>query len=78
MEKTSSKRGIGIIAVIHDLNAVLRYADEVILLDNGNICSSGKPQDVINHDHVASSFCVEAAFTESQGVPFMIPLHSLG
>ena len=78
MEKTSRKKGIGIIAVIHDLNAVLRYADEVILLDKGSICSSGKPQDVINHEHVASSFYVEAAFTESEGVPYMIPLHSLG
>ncbi len=77
MEKTARVKRIGIIAVIHDLNSVLRYADEVLLLDRGGILSSGRPEEVITRDSVATSFQVDAAFTEAAGIPVMVPLSSL-
>lgn len=76
MEETAKSKGIGVIAVIHDLNAVLRFADEAILLDGGGIAGSGKPADVISKTAVAESFAVRAAFTETLGVPVMVPLSS--
>ena len=76
MEETAKSKGIGVIAVIHDLNSVLRFADEAILLDGGGIAGSGKPADVISKTAVAESFAVRAAFTETLGVPVMVPLSS--
>lgn len=78
MEKTARENQIGIIAVIHDLNSVLRYADEVILLDRGGILASGAPSEVIDRERVADSFEVEAAFTQTLGIPVMVPLNSVG
>ena len=78
MEKTAREKHIGVIAVIHDLNAVLRYADEVILLDRGRIQASGMPGEVINRTCVADSFQVDAAFTQAEGIPVMVPLRSVG
>ena len=77
MEKTAREKQIGVIAVIHDLNAVLRYADEVILLDRGGILASGAPGEVINRALVAESFQVDAAFTRAEGIPVMVPLRSV-
>lgn len=77
MEKTALEKQIGVIAVIHDLNSVLRYADEVILLDRGGIRASGAPGEVIDRDRVAGSFSVDAAFTETLGIPVMVPIRSV-
>ena len=77
MEKTARERGIGVIAVIHDLSAVLRFADEVLLLDKGGIVGHGSPHEVINEQSLADSFEVRSAFTEAGGVPVMVPLESV-
>jgi iron complex transport system ATP-binding protein len=78
MERMARQKRIGVIAVIHDLNSVLRYADEVLLLDRGGIRAAGTAREVINRDSVAESFKVDAAFTEAQGIPVMVPMSSLG
>ena len=77
MAKTSIQRGIGIIAVIHDLNSVLRHADEVMLLDKGRLLETGRPEVVIDRNVLASSFKVDAVFTEAVGIRVMVPLSSL-
>lgn len=77
MERIARERGIGVIAVIHDLSAVLRFADEVVLLDRGGIAAHGTAREVINEQSLAESFEVRSAFTEAQGVPVMVPLSSV-
>ena len=37
------ERGVGVIAVLHDLNLALRYADRVWVLDGGRLQGSGPP-----------------------------------
>ena len=41
------KSGKTILAVLHDLPLALRYADQVILLDDGRCIRDGTPQDVL-------------------------------
>jgi len=42
-----SSSGKGILCATHDLDAVLEYADRVILLHKGKIESEGRPQEVL-------------------------------
>lgn len=39
--------GLAVVLAIHDLNLVLRYADEVALLVSGELRAAGKPLDVL-------------------------------
>ena len=48
------ERGVGVIAVLHDLNLALRYADQVCVLDRGRLVGSGPPQRVLVPPLVAS------------------------
>ena len=41
------ERGVGVVAVLHDLNLALRYADQVCVLDRGRRVASGLPQQVL-------------------------------
>ncbi len=47
-------RGYGVVAVLHDLNQALRYADRCSLLDAGRIVREGRPDAVLTPD------CVQA------------------
>ncbi len=41
------RHGMGVIAVLHDLNLALRYADLVWVLDQGRLQASGPPAEVL-------------------------------
>jgi len=45
-------RGVGVVAVLHDLNLALRYADEVIVLDQGGKVAQGPAADVLTPELV--------------------------
>ncbi|WP_043113469.1 heme ABC transporter ATP-binding protein [Solimonas soli] len=43
-----SRCGVGVIAVLHDPNLVLAYADDVLVLDAGRAVAVGAPRDVLD------------------------------
>ncbi|MEO6274313.1 MAG: heme ABC transporter ATP-binding protein [Rhodoferax sp.] len=44
--------GVGVVAVLHDLNLALRYADQVLLLQDGKVQADGPPAQVLSADTV--------------------------
>nr|WP_315235760.1 heme ABC transporter ATP-binding protein [uncultured Albidiferax sp.] len=42
------EHGVGVVAVLHDLNLALRYADQVLLLQNGRVQANGPPAHVLS------------------------------
>ena len=40
--------GVGVVAVLHDLNLALRYADQVLLLQDGRVQADGPPLQVLD------------------------------
>lgn len=55
--------GVGIAVVLHDLNMALQYADEVALLDNGELITHGPTRDVISAPNIEHYFNVHALIT---------------
>jgi iron complex transport system ATP-binding protein len=53
-------RGGAVLAVVHDLALAARYADRVLILEKGRIVASGKPDEALNPERVATIFGVEA------------------
>ncbi|WP_288197422.1 ABC transporter ATP-binding protein [uncultured Pleomorphomonas sp.] len=41
------ERGVGVVAVLHDINMAARVADEILALDSGNLVFRGGPADVM-------------------------------
>ena len=42
------EHGVGVVAVLHDLNLALRYADQVLLLQDGRVQADGQPAHVLS------------------------------
>lgn len=49
-----------VIAILHDLNLALNYADEVLLLSKGKMFISGEPADVLQTSNIEKVFGVKS------------------
>lgn len=56
-----AKKGTVIIAVIHDINLALQYADKLFFLKEGQLIAQGKPEEVISEQLIKTVFDVKAS-----------------
>jgi iron complex transport system ATP-binding protein len=58
------------VGVVHDLNLAARFADQIVLLDEGRVVANGTPQEVLTADRIRNVFGVEPTFVpvEHSGV----------
>ena len=54
-----AKRGRCIVAVLHDLDQVARYADHCVLLHQGKSIAAGPTAQVITNDNIRTAYGVE-------------------
>jgi len=72
--RSRARGGTAVLAILHDLNLAMRFADRVVLLHRGALAADGSPRETIAADMIRRVFEVDATihFTES-GVPFLLP-----
>jgi len=51
-----------VIGVVHDLNLAARFADTIVLLENGRITANGTPAEVLTADTIHRAFNVNTTF----------------
>lgn len=56
----ATEQGIGVVAVLHDLNLALRYADQAVLLAGGHLLKQGATQDVLTIERIGEVWGVAA------------------
>jgi iron complex transport system ATP-binding protein len=62
--RSLTSRGVGVLAVLHELGLAARYADRVLLLDAGRVRIEGSPAEVLT----------PAVLREVWGVEFVVPV----
>jgi iron complex transport system ATP-binding protein len=73
------RRGLSGLVVLHDLNAVLRFADEVVVMNGGRMIARGVPAAVLTPDLVRDVFQIEPLIERaSDGFPFIIGQRAVG
>ena len=50
------ERGLGVVAILHDLNLAAVYADRVALMKDGRLRSTGRTDDVLRADVLSDCF----------------------
>jgi iron complex transport system ATP-binding protein len=78
-----AKGGGTVVAVLHDFNLALQYADRVIVLAAGSLAADGPPEQTLTPDLLASVFGVRAAlarhpFAEAPAMLVSGPVHPGG
>ena len=67
--------GTTIIMVLHDINHVRFYSDEVVAIKNHEIILSGDPEKILTAENVGKIFEVQAeTFTNSDGKKIIFPI----
>jgi iron complex transport system ATP-binding protein len=66
--------GTAVIAVLHDLNLAMRFADRIILLHRGRLAIDGGPRDAVTAETIRRIFEIDAPiqYTDN-GTPFLLP-----
>jgi iron complex transport system ATP-binding protein len=75
--KEFTKAGGGAIAAIHDLSLAARFCDRVLLLSNGRIVATGKPEEVITEDNLLRYFALRARVRRDEETDSLF-VHPLG
>lgn len=55
-----AKAGACVVAILHDINLALRYADDAVVLDGGSIAAAGPSREVLRPELVERVFGVRA------------------
>jgi iron complex transport system ATP-binding protein len=68
------ERQASVIIALHDLNLAFRYADTVMILQNGAVAGLGKPKDVLDPDRIRTVYGVEIRIVENEFGQFLLPI----
>ena len=67
-------RGLGVLAVLHDLNMAARYADKVGIVENGRLTAYGPTRETLDPDRLSTVFATPIVRIEaSGGTAFLSP-----
>lgn len=64
--KQLAKQGKTVIMILHDFEAILRYADHVVLLHNGYVLQEGGAEEVLRSGSVREAFQVTPVFHQGE------------
>jgi len=66
LRSLSQKSDIVIVGVVHDLNLAVRFADTVLLLNEGKMIANGKPGEVLTKENIQKAFQIEPKIHSSK------------
>ena len=71
-----ARSGLAVLLVSHQLNLVARFADTIVLLDQGRVATSGAPGEVMNATLLESVYRWPVVITRDPaiGAPALVPL----
>lgn len=74
IHEISEERNITSLIALHDLNLAARYAENIVVLDSGNVCSCGTPDQVLTSEMIEQVYGVHAdVSTDPDGYVHVCP-----
>ncbi|GAA3846598.1 ABC transporter ATP-binding protein [[Pseudomonas] carboxydohydrogena] len=72
-----ARQGAAVLAIIHDLTLAARFADRVVLMDEGRIAANDAPMAALTPERIARIFNVSVHRIETPDGPLLIPSRAL-
>jgi iron complex transport system ATP-binding protein len=70
--KRRAREGTTVIAVLHDLNLAVRFADRIVVIHKGSIAADGKPAETITNKMISDVFEVDTHIGSEDGQPYVL------
>ena len=78
MRAECDDRGITCVMILHDLNFASRFSDRIVVMNQGEVHSSGTPAETVTEDMLRAVYGVEAEVSvNSKGIPNIEPIRSV-
>lgn len=61
-----------VVGVVHDLNLAARFADNLILLNKGEILAQGAPMEVLTTEHIKQAFQLQTTLLQHEGKIYLL------
>ena len=69
-----AQNGTAVVAILHDLNLAMRFADRIALLHRGRLAAIGDRRTTITSERIRELFEVDVAVRHTDdGVPYLLP-----
>jgi iron complex transport system ATP-binding protein len=68
-----SRRGVGVLAVVHELALAARFMDRLILMDEGAVVADGATDEVLSQKRLSSVYGISALNGSEGGVRWLLP-----
>jgi len=69
-----ARSGTAVIAILHDLNLAIRFADRLVVLAGGKLAADGPRADVLTRETIRDIFEIDAVVHQNDdGVPYVLP-----
>jgi iron complex transport system ATP-binding protein len=75
LAKQVCSRNIGVLAIVHDLNQAVQFADQLLFMKDGKITASGDAQKVFTKSNIEDTFCCRVSLYHDpcNNCPYIIP-----
>ncbi len=74
IKRVTVQRKVTTIVILHDLNLAARYANKLVVLNNGSVYAQGEPKSVLTPDMLSSVYGVEAKISVNNELVQVIPI----
>lgn len=80
LAKLNKLKKTTIVAILHDINLSIRYADHIFAMKKGQLLAEGTPRDIITTDLMKEVYSMESSIiTDPEtGDPYVIPRSKAG
>jgi iron complex transport system ATP-binding protein len=69
-----ARNGTTVIAILHDLNLAVRFADRIVMLHGGAVAADGTPNDILRDEMIRRVFEVDVQVQRAaDGAPYLLP-----
>lgn len=75
--KDRAEKGVGVVAVLHDLTLAARFCSRLVLMDNGHIIADDTAEAVLTDQNLANVYGITATRGQSDDGFFIVPGHGI-
>jgi iron complex transport system ATP-binding protein len=76
VDELRRERGLTVLSAMHDLSLAAQFADELVLLDHGQVVAAGSPTDVLTADVLSAVYGTTIEVVQTDHGPLVVPLRS--
>jgi len=73
--KLNKEKNVTVVAILHDINLSIRYADHIFAMKKGRLIASGEPKEIITPELMRRVYGMESTILmdPESGAPYVIP-----